>query len=94
MNYKDKKWKNTRERILRRDKYLCRECLRFGRTIEATTVHHIKPASQNPELRFNPTNLYSCCANCHNSFHDRNGESLTEKGRQLVARVFKQPPHP
>ncbi|WP_340618711.1 HNH endonuclease, partial [Xenorhabdus entomophaga] len=29
------KWDKLRERILRRDKYLCQECLRSGRVVEA-----------------------------------------------------------
>ena len=89
LNYKDKKWKNTRERTLRRDGYICRECLRFGKTVEATTVHHVKPAAQNPELKYDSKNLYSCCANCHNTFHDRSSDELTDKGLQLVQRIYK-----
>ena len=47
------KWKKIRAKVLRRDEYLCRECKRYGKTTLANTVHHIKPASKYPELRFN-----------------------------------------
>lgn len=40
MDYKSKKWKQFRKRILRRDKYICRECNRYGKTTGANTVHH------------------------------------------------------
>ena len=34
-------WDKLRARILKRDKYLCQECLRSGRATEAKTVDHI-----------------------------------------------------
>ena len=92
MDYKSMKWKKIRAKVLRRDEYLCRECKRYGKTTLATTVHHIKPASKYPEIRFNINNLYSCCANCHNTFHDRNTDGLTDKGLQLVERIYKNSP--
>lgn len=41
--YKKKTWIRKREKILKRDEYLCRECKRYGKTTQATTVHHIIP---------------------------------------------------
>lgn len=92
IDYQNKKWKKLRAKVLRRDEYICRECKRYGKTTEATTVHHVKPATKHPELIYNMDNLYSCCANCHNSFHDRNTDELTAKGMQLVERIYKSPP--
>lgn len=94
MDYQCVKWKKIRGKILRRDEYLCRECRRYGKTKEATTVHHIKPASKYPELKFNINNLYSCCESCHNSFHNRNTDELTDKGLQLVDRINRIYPLP
>jgi 5-methylcytosine-specific restriction endonuclease McrA len=88
MNYKDKRWIKKRERILRRDNYQCREHKRYGKTAEATTVHHIKPADDYPILKYDSKNLYSCCNKCHNSFHDRVTNELTEKGKALVNRIY------
>ena len=39
--YKNTKWKGKRERILKRDEYLFRECKRYGKSVAATTVHHV-----------------------------------------------------
>lgn len=89
MNYKETKWIKKREVILKRDSYLCRECKRYGKTTPANTVHHIKPAEDYPELRYVNKNLYSCCSKCHNSFHDRITNALTDKGLQLVDRIYK-----
>ena len=87
--YKSKKWKTKRQSILRRDEYLCRECKRYGKTTPATTVHHILPLEQRPDLKLNSQNLISLCNECHNQMHDRNTNELTEKGKQWVERVFK-----
>lgn len=62
---------------------MCRECKRFGRSREATTVHHIFPLEHYPEYRLTTDNLISCCAECHNSFHDRDSHELTARGKQL-----------
>ena len=87
--YKSKKWKTKRQSILRRDEYICRECKRYGKTTPATTVHHILPLEQRPDLKLNSQNLISLCNECHNQMHDRNTNELTEKGKQWVERVFK-----
>jgi len=90
MNYKDKKWKKKRESILKRDGYLCRECKRYGKTTPANTVHHIKPADKHTELKYNDKNLISVCSSCHNTYHDRDTNELTEVGLRLVERVYKE----
>ena len=88
--YKTRKWLRTRERVLRRDEYMCRECRRYGRTTPATTVHHILPLEQRPDLKLNSQNLISLCNECHNQMHDRNTNELTEKGLQWVERIYKE----
>lgn len=60
--------------MLRRDGYLCRECRRYGRTTEATTVHHIKHYRTNPELALCAENLISLCESCHNKKHPEKGK--------------------
>ena len=49
-DYNSARWKRKREKILRRDGYMCRNCRKFGRSREATEVHHIQPADEYPEL--------------------------------------------
>lgn len=67
--YKSKQWRKMRESILRRDKYMCQRCKRYGRQREATTVHHIKHYDEYPELGLKSDNLMSLCADCHNFYH-------------------------
>ncbi|MGN1048829.1 MAG: HNH endonuclease [Eubacteriales bacterium] len=86
--YDSVKWNRKREKILRRDKYLCVECRRYGRKdkngkpIRATIVHHIKPRETNPELSLIDSNLESLCAACHNKKHPER------------AQIYRNPPHP
>ena len=67
--YHSPRWERLRARILRRDKYMCQLCKRYGRMIEATEVHHIKHLEDCPEEAFNPSNLVSLCHSCHNRQH-------------------------
>ncbi|MBS3885606.1 MAG: HNH endonuclease [Dethiobacter sp.] len=90
MNYKNPKWIRKRAVILRRDGYVCRECRRFGKTKEATTVHYILPAEERSDLAWENDNLLSLCGNCHDAMHDRNNNTLTVKGMEWVERL---PPH-
>lgn len=88
--YKSKAWLRKRQRILKRDDYLCRECRRFGRVTGATTVHHVLPRESHPELRLDTDNLVSLCATCHNTMHDRATGALTEVGWEWVGRMRKE----
>lgn len=85
--YKSKRWLNKRARILRRDEYLCQECKRYGRSVPATTVHHIHPIEDRPDLALVSENLISLCSKCHDAMHNRNSDKLTEKGMKWAERV-------
>lgn len=78
--YEDPKWLHKRGNILRRDEYLCRQCKRYGKSTAATTVHHIYPYGEYPMYRLTDINLLSLCTECHNSMHDRNNNTMTDKG--------------
>lgn len=80
-------WKNKRKRILKRDGYCCRECKRYGKTTEATTVHHINPLRDRPELRLTNWNLLSLCKTCHDKMHNRITDELTTLGLYWVDKV-------
>lgn len=84
--YNSKAWKNKREYILRRDHYLCQESKRYGKHVEAETVHHIYPLEDYPELAFVNWNLISLSHDKHNELHDRTSHALTEKGLALQQR--------
>ena len=76
-----KAWKKKRARILRRDKYQCQYCKRYGKRTEATDVHHIKHYSDFPELGLVDSNLISLCHACHNKQHPEKG------GRRRYERI-------
>lgn len=78
--YRSTLWKKKRTRILKRDKYCCRECRRYGRNRDATTVHHVNPLMDSWELRLIDWNLLSLCGVCHNAMHDRVTDTLTPLG--------------
>lgn len=67
--YDSAKWKHKRMAILRRDGYQCQDCRRYGRSTEATEVHHIKHVDEYPELAYVDKNLVSLCHACHNKRH-------------------------
>lgn len=67
--YNGKRWKKVREIVLRRDGYLCQECLRYGKRVGARDVHHIKHLEDFPELAYERTNLISLCSKCHRERH-------------------------
>lgn len=70
---KTRRWQSMRKAVLRRDKFLCVDCKRYGRLTQATTVHHIKHYDEHPELALEPSNLVSLCAACHNKRHPEKG---------------------
>ena len=67
--YHGSKWLRRREMILRRDGYRCQRCKRYGRIVQATTVHHVKHLEDRPDLAYDPENLISVCQACHNALH-------------------------
>lgn len=85
--YKSTKWKTKRTNILKRDEYLCVECKRYGKSVQATTVHHIKPLDTHEELRLDSNNLISLCSKCHDKMHDRTNNELTDLGKKLIERI-------
>lgn len=87
MDYKSKRWLALRARVLRRDKGLCREAMRYGRRVEATTVHHVYPVEDYPELQWAEWNLISVSQQAHNSFHDRSTGKLTPAGLAWQRRI-------
>jgi 5-methylcytosine-specific restriction endonuclease McrA len=67
------KWRKKRATILKRDKYQCVECRKYGRSIEAKVVHHFKSVEDYPELALVDDNLASLCNKCHAFFHPEKG---------------------
>ena len=88
--YKTKAWKRKRAKILRRDEYMCQESKRYGKTVPATTIHHVYQIEYYPELALEDWNLISLCETQHNAMHDRVTHELTELGQQWQERVRPQ----
>lgn len=88
--YKDKKWQRKRLYILRRDGYKCQESKRYGQYSEATTVHHIYPLEDYPEISFEDWNLISMSGERHDTMHNRVTGKLTEKGMYWQNRRRKE----
>lgn len=55
-------WRRLRRTVLRRDKYICRRCLRHYPYGRGLTVHHIIPRPKGATIE---TNLISLCPKCH-----------------------------
>ncbi len=87
-DYRSARWLRKRNVILRRDKYQCRECKRFGRRKEATEVHHIKHVDEFPELAFVDSNLVSLCHACHNAKHPEKASAMRDNRRRYPPSIF------
>ena len=90
--YKSQKWMKKRAAILKRDGYLCVLSKRYGKTIQADTVHHIYPRERYPEYAFSDWNLISLSTKMHNALHNRDDKTLTAEGEKLRAATI--PPTP
>lgn len=86
-DYYSGKWKKKRKHILRLDGYVDKIEKRYGRTVEATVVHHIYPADEYPEWAWEDWNLISVSLATHNKLENRKTGELTEMGIQLQRRT-------
>lgn len=84
---RNKRWRRLRARVLRRDGYLCQEAARYGRSEEATHVHHVWPADDFPELAYEEWNLVSLSQSAHDAMHDRLTGRLTALGESWRRRT-------
>ena len=70
--YKSKLWQDTREVILKRDKYRCQGANCYN---PAEEVHHIKPLTpaniNDVNITVNPANLICLCGDCHRAIHKK-----------------------
>lgn len=81
------RWKNLRARILRRDNYIDQLAKRYGKIIEANTVHHILPRAEYPNYQWESWNLIAISDKTHKELHDRLGDKLSKKGVELAIKV-------
>ena len=90
MDYNSPKWQRLKEKVLRRDDYLCQNCKRYGKHTPAQHVHHVNPVEFYPKLQYNPYNLIALCCSCHNKMHDRDSHKLSTEGEQLRQRINRK----
>lgn len=90
MIYKTKTWSHIRASVLRRDGYQCQYYKRYGRLVQANTVHHIFPVEDFPQFELSEWNLISLSADAHNMMHDRNTNKLTKEGIELLKRTARR----
>lgn len=69
-----------------RDGYLCQEAKRYGKSVPATTVHHIYPVETHPELKWEKWNLVSLSTENHNRMHERRSHKVTALGLEWQRR--------
>ena len=87
-DYYGQKWKNKRKHILRLDGYVDQIEKRYGRTKEATVVHHIYPADEYPEYAWCDWNLISVSLATHNKLENRQTGELLPLGMELQKRTM------
>ena len=67
--YGSKKWQDCRELAIKRDRYLCVDCLKAGQYTAAEEVHHIEELNagnvEDESVSLNLDNLVSLCRKCH-----------------------------
>jgi 5-methylcytosine-specific restriction endonuclease McrA len=90
MDYNSKRWQRLREKILKRDNYMCQYSKRYGRRVPANMVHHIYPAEVFPEYQWCEWNLISLSNEAHNMMHDRDSHQLTDIGISLQKKINRQ----
>lgn len=85
-------WKEIRDATMRRDHWLCQDCLKKGMYVPAEEVHHIIPLTpeniNDERISLNMSNLISLCRECHKQRHiamaERKGkeQNLGERRRR------------
>ena len=84
---KNKRWRRLREQVLRESGYRCWLAGRYGRSVEATHVHHIWPAEDFPEYAYCRWNLVALSLEAHDRMHDRFSGKLSPLGEDLRRRT-------
>ena len=58
-------WQKQRLRVLRRDEYLCQDCLARGLVTAAAEVHHVIPRAKAGPVPARDDDCLSVCRECH-----------------------------
>lgn len=68
---------------------MCQVSKRYGKHVEATTVHHIFPAADYPEYQWCDWNLISLSASAHGKMHDKENGELTDEGKRMLYKIAR-----
>lgn len=90
--YKSREWLECREFVLKRDHYLCQQCLKEDRLTKADMVHHKEELKDSPEKSLDMNNLISLCNRCHNKEHSGKPKQK-RKGKRKI-KVIKARANP
>lgn len=75
---------------MKRDHWLCQDCLAKGIYTPAEEVHHIIPLTpeniEDPAVNTNPENLIALCRECHKQRHIAMRERRQNLGERRVRR--------
>ena len=69
---------------------MCQISKRYGKRVQATTVHHIFPREEFPAYAYSSWNLISVASDVHDSLHCRQSQELTERGKDLLRRTARK----
>lgn len=69
--YKSREWKRLRDYILKRDNYICQECIKENKITICNTVHHVVEVRKDFSKALDKENLITLCHKCHNKIHLR-----------------------
>ena len=78
--YNSQLWKGICERVLKRDKFICRHC---GATENLHVHHKTDTTFFNPPLR----HLITLCASCHKKEHHRL-KKVNEERKQIAYKIL------
>lgn len=88
--YKSKQWQRVRDYVMKRDQWLCQDCLKKGKYVPAEEVHHIVPLKPenitDPSITLDENNLVALCRECHKARHGARERrySVDEYGRVII----------
>ena len=68
-NYNDPVYKETRTRVLKRDKFKCQ--MPGCKKKKKLNVHHIERWADAAHLRYETFNMITLCRECHDSIKDK-----------------------
>lgn len=88
--FNSKRWERLRGAVLIRDQFIDQVQKRYGRRVQANTVHHIFPREYFPQFTFCEWNLISVSHKTHNQLHDRETHKLTNKGFEILKRTARK----